>query len=280
VQIAEFPESADVSGEGGARPGAASIEITAGDNGRKLFAPLLADPLWPHFSVGYQNYSKNGGFENVASYSVGGMLPVIRGYVLDEWQWQFAFHAAAHIIHDRDAPSWDLISEDYIAGIALSLRKERVSALVNLSHLSSHIGDEFLINNDVERINVSFEKLEIIGSYDYNEWLRLYGGGSLRYSRKPPELEQWALQYGAEFRSPRSYIRNMLRPVAAADVKHYQEHDWNGDISLRAGFQIMHPFLIPRDLMLTLGYYNGHSPHTQFYMKSIELTEIRLNYYY
>ena len=57
--------------------------------------------------------------------------------------------------------------------------------LVRVYHQSSHLGDEYLLRNRVDRVNLSFEVVDALVSYDPFEWLRLYGAGS-RWTITPP----------------------------------------------------------------------------------------------
>jgi len=45
------------------------------------------------------------------------------------------------------------------------------------------------------------------------------------------DLDPWSTQTGLEFRSPKTFFGNTLRPVACVDIQNRQESDWNTDIS-------------------------------------------------
>jgi hypothetical protein len=81
----------------------------------------------------------------------------------------------------------------------------------------------------------------------------------------PEDLERWSVQYGAEFQSPWTLANGRLRPIAAADFKHFEETDWSLNLSVRAGVQIEGPELKGNRLQLMAEYFTGHSPAGQFF---------------
>lgn len=75
--------------------------------------------------------------------------------------WQVGLLAGVFSQFNLDAPSTDLINDDYIVGIPVSWRHGAWLTQVHLYHQSSHIGDEFLLENPAfNRVNLSFEEVE------------------------------------------------------------------------------------------------------------------------
>ncbi len=80
-------------------------------------------------------------------------------------------------LFNLDAPSSDLINADYWIGLPISYRKGPWSYVLRFYHQSSHLGDEFILGNPgVDRVNLSYEDMELLVSYEWERW-RLYGGG-------------------------------------------------------------------------------------------------------
>ena len=140
--------------------------------------------------------------------------------------------------------------------------------MLRVYHQSSHLGDEFLLSNQVDRVNLSYEVLDLLLSFEPWRWLRVYGGGGL-YLDREPNLERGLLQTGVELTSPVAYIAGYLRPVAALDLQNREESNWKPDLSLRAGVQIEHPALENRRLQILGEYFDGRSPNGQFLEQSI-----------
>jgi hypothetical protein len=244
-----------------------------------LFAPLIADPRWPHFSITYQRFLDNGQLTNALAVSLGETFDLLR---IDEavgGAWGLGLQAGVFSIFDLDGPSFDLINTDFIVGIPVTYRTGDLSAMLRVFHQSSHLGDEFLLSNRVERINLSFEAVDLKLSYELTKWLRIYGGGGYIFHHDPPELAPWSVQSGVEVRSPWTLLEGVLRPVAGLDVQHREQNDWNTDLSLRAGIQFENLHFFDRKLQLMLEYFNGHSPNGQFYRDKIEYLGLGIHLY-
>ena len=61
-----------------AAPAAPLLLDTGFMPGGLLFRPLLADPRWPHFSLGYRKYFDEDDFDSVVAGSIGENLPLYR----------------------------------------------------------------------------------------------------------------------------------------------------------------------------------------------------------
>jgi len=249
-----------------------------------LFKPLIADPRWAHFSVAYRNY-QNDNFDgrDIASVSFGETIPFYRStFGQSNVQWETGLQAGVFSDFNLNSESSDLVNTDFIASFYSSLRSGRFSAFSRLYHQSSHLGDEFLLRqkSKFERVNLSYEGLDLKLSYELPFGLRLYGGGGGMFDREPSSLKPWMAQYGLEFRSPWRLDFAALRPIIAADVKNFQENDWNMDISARAGFEFENLQVLGRKLQILAEYYNGYSPSGQFYNNKIEYIGVGAHYHF
>lgn len=235
-----------------------------------LFDPLTADPRWPHFAASYHYYLDDDEIGNVGAVSFGESFGLFQGDGPWGGRWELGFQAAVFAIFDLDAESKDLVNADYFVGIPVSYRAGEFSAMARLYHQSSHLGDEFLLRNRVDRVNLSYEAVDLKLSYDLPEGFRVYGGGQSLLSREPDELDSWSGQVGAEWLSPDAWWNGALRPLAALDVQSREESDWELDVSFRGGVQLENPTLHSRRIQLLVEYYNGSSPNGQFYGREIE----------
>jgi len=244
----------------------------------KLFAPLLADPRWPHFSMAFHRYLGDRELENAGTVSFGETIIFFRDR-LGSGQWEIGLQGAVFAVFDLDASSMDLINADYWVGIPVAYRSGNFSSLFRIFHQSSHLGDEFLLRNRVERVNLSYESLDLKLSYDLAQWLRIYGGGAYIFHREPSDLKPWSTQAGIELKSLSRFF-DVLRPIAALDIKNWQEHDWSTDLSARAGVQIESWKMTRHKVQLMLEYFRGHSPHGQFYDRRIEYLGVGAHFYF
>jgi hypothetical protein len=232
-------------------------------SGGQLFKPLLADPLWPRFSVTRGYFRDNGGLDDVVHASIGDTMPVYTDST-PYGKWQFVTFALVDTINDLDTDSWDLINADFTFGIGFAQKRGDFSGILRLIHLSSHAGDEYVINSGAERVSYSYQSVDMVLSYDFRNWLRSYAGGAYRFSTTPKDLEPWELRYGVELESLKTYF-GFARPIAALDMHHTEERNWEGAVSLRAGIEIDRPLLSGHSLRFTAGYFNGPSHFGQFY---------------
>jgi hypothetical protein len=236
-----------------------------------VFEDLTADPRWPRFSVSYQGYHDDAELGRVGAVSLGGSLPVVQGLLPGEGRWDIGIQGSVFSIFDLEVSSLDLVNTDFFVGIPVAARWGPVSMMVRPYHQSSHLGDEFLLRDRTERIDVSFEAVDALLSIDLWTWGRIYGGAGILVHRKPDDIERRSVQAGIELASPWAFFSGRVRPFAALDVQRAEENDYRSDYSARVGFQLENPRLLRgRRLQLYGEYFKGFSPNGQFFTRQIE----------
>lgn len=235
-----------------------------------LFDQLSADPRWPHFSVAYQYYINDKELGSTGTANFGETFTLYRDHVPFGGLWEFGLQGGVFSLFDLARDSKDLINADYMGGIFASYRYNNFSTILRLFHQSSHLGDEFLLRDRVERINLSYEQVEGKLSYTFFDALRLYGGGGYLFDQDPSDLDPWRVQYGVEFTSPWRFINGGMTPIFASDFQNDDENNWSTNLSLRGGIQFENWKLGQRRLQLLIEYFHGHSPNGQFYIRKIE----------
>ena len=177
---------------------------------------------------------------------------------------------------DLSAPSSDLINTDYVVGVPLSWRSGGWSTRVRLYHQSSHLGDEFLLGGRGSiRLNLSFEELEALVSYDYR-WGGLYAGGGYLVHREPASLDRNRVQWGVGLRGPtipspilgRALAGFLVTPVLGADFKSFEELNWVINANVVGGISGRDRDQSP--LPLPVNYYHGFNPYGQFFAQKVE----------
>jgi hypothetical protein len=260
------PRATDVSA---ARDVAATELLeTGGLPGRLLFRPLLADPRWPHFSLGFRQYFDEDDLGAAVAGNIGENLPFYRWTSSRAHQWEVGGLALVSPIFDREHGD-DLLAEDYLLGLFLGWRRGVLSGMARLYHTSAHIGDELALRGTVQRVNLSYETLDALVSWDLDPEFRLYGGVGYLLRRDPRSLDPWWLQLGLEFRSSwRAW--QALRPVAAIDLQSRQQNSWHPALSMRAGAQLDSVTVLGRSAQFLLEYYIGGARDGQFYTRDVE----------
>lgn len=248
----------------------ASIDIRALPE-EELFAPLLADPHQPRFSMSYQRYHGPAKEFAAANVALGEYFGLASGFFGAAGSSQIGIQAAVFALFNLDAPSSDLVNADYWVGLPLSYRKGPWSYLIRLYHQSSHLGDEFILGNPgIDRVNLSYEDLEGLVSYEWERW-RVYGGGGYLLHTEP-DLAPKHVHAGAEYVQPRA--AGELNFIAAVDVRASEELDWRRSRAYQAGFEFRSSG--PRRVRLMLEHFRGHSPNGQFYRESLRYTGLGL----
>jgi hypothetical protein len=238
---------------------------------QELFAPLLADPRQPRFSVSYLHYRSPAAEFSAASVAFGEYFGLASGFFGSSGSSQIGIQGGVFALFNLDAPSSDLINADYWIGLPISYRKGPWSYLMRVYHQSSHLGDELILGNPgINRVNLSYEDMEFLVSYEWERW-RLYGGGGYLLSSEP-DLAPKHLQGGAEYIKTRAAGRLSL--IAAVDVQASEELDWRRSRSYQAGFELRGGS--PRRVRLMLEHFRGHSPNGQFYREPLRYTGLGL----
>jgi hypothetical protein len=232
-----------------------------------LFDPLIADPRWPRFSIGYRYFTDTA--SHVGSATFGETFALYRWRGAGGFA-EAGFQAGVFSIFDLGAPSSDLINSDFFVALQASYRKDDLSTMFRIFHQSSHLGDEFLLRTRIDRVNLSYEGVDLKLSYRPTKWLRLYGGGAYMFDLDPPGIKPWATQAGFELQTPRRFWNDTSRLVTALDFQTRQENKWSSEISLRGGLQFERPLSFMRKISLLMEYYKGHSPNGQFFTEKIE----------
>ena len=156
-----------------------------------------------------------------------------------------------------------LEGSDYRVGLYGTWKFDRLSYRAGYYHISSHVGDEYLIANPLfNRINYVRDSLLLGTAYDLNDVSRIYGeiGYALGIEGGAKPLE---FQFGAEY-TPLPTTQFTGAPFAAVNTHLREDFDFNGGVNVVAGWgwQGKHS---KRRLRLGLNYYNGPSLQYEFF---------------
>lgn len=249
-----------------------------------LVAPFHADPRWPQFSIASRQVSLGQEPRNTGSANFGETFALYRNAAPLGGQWELVLQAGVFSVFNMSAPSGskDLINADYTVGLLTSYRSGPFSGFLRLHHQSSHLGDEFILNSgtQINRINLSFEELDLKISYDLASWFRIYGGGGMLVGRDPKELKRGTSQVGAELISPWTLWGGKVRPVAYVDAQANGRSNWRVGSSVMAGLQFEDARIGDRKLQVLAEYFSGPSPNGQFYTQNTEWIGVGIHLYY
>jgi hypothetical protein len=247
-----------------------------------VFQPLLADPRWPNFSAAYDRYTAgHQNLRDVASVSFGESISLYQSPLRNWGQFEAGIQASVFAIFNLNAVSHDLVNADYFVGPIAEYRKDDFSAFLRVFHQSSHLGDEFILDHPgIQRVNLSYEEVDAIASYDlFEKTIRIYGGGGRLFDTDPSNVKKLAAQYGFEYHGPRIIPSVGMTPIVALDLQNRENNNWSLDISARAGVQFEDPAALSRRVQLLFEYYNGHTPNGQFFNERVQFVGLGLHFY-
>ncbi|HEU5260141.1 MAG TPA: DUF1207 domain-containing protein [Gemmatimonadales bacterium] len=244
-----------------------------------LFQPLLADPKQPHFFAAWLWVTSPLVSGQVASVGLGEDIGLIRGR---GGRWQASVAAGVFSQFDVETSSNDLLNTDFIIGFPFTWRRGALSARARIYHQSSHLGDEFILQTNPTRVNLSFEAIELLVARDFGGF-RAYGGGERIVRHEPAELKPGLLHGGIEYHHPGPLVQlgglGDGRLVLALDAKSSQERKWQTGWSLRAGLEFR-PAVSGRvrRVSVQLHGYDGPAPYGQFYQENVQSAGIGVHF--
>lgn len=258
-----------------------------------LFPPLIASPRNPIYSVGYR-FGNDFLASNVASVSLGDVFPLFRWLDVGPLHADIQVDVAACTwalfdmnVTDGVNHEWaELVNADYLAALPITMAFDKWAFRLQVYHISCHLGDEFIINQirrqqAVNRVNPSFEVLELIGSYQWFDNLRTYfGPGWVFHSDASYPMGDWYLQWGGELRY---YGKRMLyhrlygTPFLAVDVQNWQVNNWQCSVTAQLGYEWSKLHGVGRKVRFFAQFHNGNG-EGQFFTETLQYTSINLSW--
>lgn len=237
-----------------------------------IFRPLLADPKQPRFFATYFWTRSPRLGAQIASVGLGQDIGLVR---LPSGRWQLSLAAGVFSQFNMDSKSSDLLDVDYIVGLPITYRRGPLSARLQLYHQSSHLGDEFILHSQTQRVDLTYEAVELLLSEEIANW-RLYGGGEYLLNHQPRDLKPGLFHAGLEYRQRSPLVRlgrfGDGRFVAALDGKSFQGRNWQVGWSLQTGLAFTPASTAAvggGGWSVLLEAYGGPAPFGQFYRENI-----------
>ena len=215
-------------------------------------------------------YFDDSQLTHVGTAEAGASIAIVEKNARRRGAWELGIQGGVFAIFDFGAPSNDLVNADYLGGITFTYALDSLALLTRFVHQSSHLGDEFLLNNEVERINLSFEELSALASYDPRDWARVYGGAAVIVRAEPSNLDRWSLLAGAEFRPVTAKTKRRFQLLLAVNLQSWQQNDWVPDASFIAGATLDPIGESSYRVDFLLRYYIGRSPSGQFFSERVQ----------
>ena len=250
----------------------------------ELFAPLIADPRQVTNGGGLR-FNDNVIGKHVGACSFGSDFGVFRW--CDFWrtcgQLQFDVEAGIFAVFDLDHMDRAMVNTDFFVAGMLSYARKCWSYRFRLWHLSSHLGDEFLLANPgFDRRNLSDEGVDLFASYQLARPVRVYGGIGYIFDRDRTFPEHLVyFEWGSEariFGSCDSYNRVYIQPFLAMHFRSWEEHDFDVDQTYALGVEWSNIKGTTRKVRIFVEYHDGFSKEGQFVRERSNYVEIRTTY--
>ncbi|MCM2372575.1 DUF1207 domain-containing protein [Aporhodopirellula aestuarii] len=224
-----------------------------------LWRSYLAGPHEPRISTVVFRDQKDDVFWDA---TLGGRVGLLRygtaGAVKPQgWQWDLegAVMTRLDILHAEDVESMD-----YRFGTELTAAEGPWAIKLGYFHISSHVGDEYLIRNPTfQRVNYVTESLIVGGSFQSSATFRFYGeiadafrasGGAARYQ----------FQTGLEY-TPVARSLLVGAPFAAANFNFREAMDYDVATTIQLGWSFQS---LESGRRIRFGIQYGDGPTSQY----------------
>ena len=243
----------------------------------ELYQPMIASPrYYVGYSFGYRGEDKVIGHHSVYI-SMGDHFPFFRWLDITSWHgdMQIGLEACMWSIFNVDVPSPNinggtaLTNSDFYISIPLSFAADEWSFKLRVYHISSHLGDEFLVNHPgFVRVNPSFEAVDFFTSYQaWDFWRFYFGPGYIMHSDQSFNMKHFYVEYGTEIRfGGRKFYYHRLYGnwVVAANFRNWEYLHWNFDGTALVGYEFSKLQGVGRKVRFLATFHHGFSLEGQF----------------
>lgn len=203
-----------------------------------------------------------GHWGTVVDSHIGGRLGLLRYGPLDVPEgFQLDLVAGAKLRQDWD--ELDVLATDYRYDLLGTYGIGPHRFKFGFYHVSSHLGDEFLLDNPgFPRLNFYRDALVVGYSYYATPELRLYGEAGFSFHSEISE--PWEFQFGIDY-GPACSTGAAGAPFFAINAHLREEVSFGGNLAFQAGWAWRGRELREGVLRTGLYYYNGESPQFSFF---------------
>lgn len=252
-----------------------------------IFKPFVADPRQVNYSVGWR-FNDDIYNKKLIDVSFADDLILYQWYKLPcNWPGclQVVVEGAVWAIFSPTEESAPLINADYYVGVPIMYRNGNWSFRLRPFHISSHIGDEFLLMNPkFHRKNPSTEYVDFYASYDFSCDFRVYGG-VLWMVRQDESFRcspfQAAVGMEARLKSLCCFDwcdRLQGSPFLGVHLRFSKDFKHHVDATYVLGYEWENLCCLQRKVRIFLAYHDGYSVEGQFCKHPTNYFSIRMSY--
>jgi hypothetical protein len=245
-----------------------------------FFPTMLAQPHILGYSVGYRRYDKI--YKSLHPVSIGDQFSLYQFKIGSSARLYLGIEACVWAIFEAKTKSLSLINSDYYIAFPLTYIKNGFVARLRVYHQSSHLGDEFLMESSIVRVNPSMEVVDLSLAFEpMDRYVFFVGYSRVLRSDESFKVKPNSVYYGINYYLNffKIHIFNVEAvPYIAAYFLCQENNDWNLDSSAALGYQWDKSY--GRKLRVYLMGHNGYSVEGQFAIKKTGYVSINLLYGY
>lgn len=246
-----------------------------------FFPTLLAEPHIIGYSAGYRSYDEI--FKSTIPISIGDQFSLYRFDLDPCGSLYFGIEACVWAIFDARTKSLSLINSDYYVAIPFTYFYDAFSARLRIFHESSHLGDEFLLENPkVQRLNPSMEAIDLSVAYEPLDRLVFFAGytrtiRSDESFRVKPNYLYYGFNYHLDFAKIEMFqVEGM--PYVATYLSTHNMNKWICDKSIAIGYEWTKCY--GKKVRAYILAHDGYSEDGQFGKRKSRFISIQLLYSY
>lgn len=240
---------------------------------KNLYDVPIADPRWPKFSTSVSKDFKGNLGKSIWGFTFGENIGLVQ-HDYASGKYEFGIQAATFGVMDIHSTPTRLVNSDYLVGVGLSHSAGYIQHLFQIYHISSHVGDEFLLSSEgqqLQRINLSYEAAKWYARYKNPEQkFSPYAAIGYMVHVDPNTVKRLILEAGCDYFSNKIVFNNTTKLVAGLHVNAWQANNFKGTLNIRAGLQYERTKYCNRYLQLLLEFKKGKSQQGQFYNRNVE----------
>ncbi len=253
-----------------------------------LFPEFMADPRAINLSVGWR-WNDHVFDNNIIDVSYGQPFPI--------WRWFNVFCDGDAMEIDLQGALWaifaplhessPLVNADYYIGFPLTWAYGPWSWRLRGFHISSHIGDEYLLlRPGFERHNPSAQYLDFFLAYQLSRDIRIYSGyGRIFMTDESFPVKRNYFEWGLETYFP--YLRYdapcycvLGQPFYAMHFRYLEDDNYRQDSTFVLGYELRKLSGMQGRLRAFLEFHKGNSLEGQFARFRTDYLSFRITYGY
>lgn len=249
-----------------------------------LFQPFIADPRQVTNGAAIR-FNDTVISKYVGAVSFGSEFIFLRLLDILWWHGDMDLGVEAGIFSVFDLHHEDncLVNTDFFVAGLMSYAIDRWSWRFRLWHLSSHLGDEFLLDNPgFDRRNLSDEGVDLFVSYQLGQAVRLYAGiGDIFLRDKEFPEHPLYFEFGSEIRvfgAKDRFDKLYIQPFLAMHFRSWEEHGFNLNQTYALGVEWSKIQGIGRKFRAFGEYHNGHCKEGQFVKQRSDYFALKITY--